>query len=331
MNEGYIPPYTISEKIIDLISSISEMIGYISVNENMKSNPRLRRDNQIRTIHASLAIENNSLSLEQVTDIINGKRILGPQNEIQEVKNAFEAYEMILSFNPYSYKDMNRAHAILMKDLVKEVGKYRSDGVGVFAGDSLVHMAPPAERVPQLMKELIQWTKNAKIHPLVKSCIFHYEFEFIHPYEDGNGRMGRMWQTLILYQWKSIFAWLPVETLIRERQDKYYEALGKADRDADSMVFIEFLLQTINDALEEIIETEQVAEQVTEQVAVLVEKIGNEILSTSEMMQRVGIKHRPTFRDNYLLPAMKLGLIEMTIPEKPNSSKQKYRQAGRVS
>lgn len=325
MRGKYLPPYTVSDQMVNLIASISEMIGKISIDNKMRSNPKLRRDNRIKTIHASLAIENNSLSLNQVTDIINGKRILGPPNEIQEVKNAFEAYEMLLAFDPYSYKDLLKAHAILMKDLVKDSGNYRVGGVGVFAGELLVHMAPPPERVAQQINDLIDWAKNAPVHPLIKSCIFHYEFEFIHPFMDGNGRMGRMWQTLLLCQWNPVFAWLPIETLIKERQDEYYQVLGEADRVGHSSAFIEFLLQTINDALEDVIYTEQAGEQVTDQVIRLLKAMGNEVLSTKELMERVGLKHRPTFRENYLLPALKAGLIEMTIPDKPNSSRQKYR------
>lgn len=323
--KGYIPPYTISDKIVNLISEITEILTKFTIDEKMNPNPRLRRDNRVKTIHASLAIENNSLSLEQMTQIINGKRILGAPNEICEVKNAFEAYEHLLEMNPYSRKDMLKAHKMLMQDLTKEAGAFRQGGVGIFAGEKLVHMAPPAERVPQLMKELMDWVKRDSAHPLIKSCVFHYEFEFIHPFADGNGRMGRMWQTLLLYQWKTIFGWLPIETLIRERQEEYYRVLGEADSRADSGVFIEFLLQAIYDALEETEGTEQATEQVTEQVERLLNVLGKETLSTKELMGRLGLKHRPTFRNNYLLPAIELGLIEMTIPDKPNSSKQKYR------
>lgn len=325
-DKGYTPPYTITDEILNLVSDITEILTKLTIDDKMNYNPRLRRDNRVKTIHASLAIENNSLSIEQVTDIIAGKRVLGPQNEICEVKNAFEAYEHLLELNPYLIKDMLKAHKMLMHDLTREAGTFRQGGVGVFAGDRLVHMAPPAERVPQLIKELIDWLKNDKAHPLIKSCVFHYEFEFIHPFADGNGRMGRMWHTLILYKWKPIFGWLPIETIIRERQEEYYNALGKADSKADSGVFIEFLLQAIYDSLKEYDKTEQVTVQVTEQVERLLDVIGDDIVSSKELMERLGIKHRPNFRDKYLLPAMKLGLIEMTIPDKPNSSKQRYRK-----
>ena len=328
-DKGYTPPYTITDEILNLVSDITEILTKLTIDDKMNYNPRLRRDNRVKTIHASLAIENNSLSIEQVTDIIAGYRVLGPQIEFCEVKNAFEAYEHLLELNPYLIKDMLKAHKMLMHDLTKEAGTFRQGGVGVFAGDRLVHMAPPAERVPQLIKELIDWLKKDKAHPLIKSCVFHYEFEFIHPFADGNGRMGRMWHTLILYKWKPIFGWLPIETIIRERQEEYYNALGKADSKADSGVFIEFLLQAIYDSLKEYDKTEQVTVQVTEQVERLLDAIGDDIVSSKELMERLGIKHRPNFRDKYLLPAIKLGLIEMTIPDKPNSSKQKYKKSGR--
>lgn len=324
--KSYIPPYIISDKTVNLIAAITEIITKITINNNMSNNPRLRRDSRIRTIHASLAIENNSLSLDQVTDIINGKRILGAPDEICEVKNAFEAYNKLLELNPYSINDMLLAHKVLMNELTKEAGTFRSGGVGVFAGKQLVHMAPPANQVPHLIKDLLDWAKKEEVHPLLKSCVFHYEFEFIHPFADGNGRMGRMWQTLLLYKWNSLFGWLPIEALIRERQEEYYKVLGECDHSADSGKFIEFILTTVYDALSEIADTEQVTAQVTEQVKKLLEVMGNEEYSTKELLELLGLKHRPSFRDNYLLPALELGYIEMTIPDKPNSSKQKYKQ-----
>ena len=324
--KGYVPPYTLTDKTVNLISAITEIVTKISINENMSNNPRLRRDNRIRTIHASLAIENNSLSLDQVTDIINGKRILGAPDEICEVKNAFEAYNRLLELDPYSVKDMLFAQKILMTELTKEAGTFRSGGVGVFAEKQLVHMAPPANQVPNLIKDLMDWAISEEVHPLIKSCVFHYEFEFIHPFADGNGRMGRMWQTLLLYKWKSIFGWLPIETLIRERQEVYYRVLGECDHSADSGKLIEFLLTAIYDALFEIADTVQATEQVTVQVNRLLDCMGEEEYSTKELMALIGLKHRPTFRDNYLLPALALGYIEMTVPEKPNSSKQMYKR-----
>jgi Fic family protein len=187
-------------------------------------------------------------------------------------------------------------------------------------------MAPPAERVPELIRNLMDWTKNAQeVHPLIRSSVFHYEFEFIHPFADGNGRMGRMWQTVLLYQWNSLFGWLPVETIIKERQEEYYQVLGECDRMADSGIFVEFVLQAILDVLLELQRTVQVSVQVTDQVKRLLSVFGQEALSTKELMERLQLRHRPTFRDNYILPALGMGLIEMTIPDKPRSSKQKYR------
>lgn len=325
-NKEYIPPYTITDNIINLIAEICGLIGSISQNHELNTNLKLRRNNQIKTIHASLAIENNSLSIIQVTDIINGKKVLGAPNEICEVKNAYEVYKLFLDLNPYSVQDLLSAHNVLMNNLVKEAGMYRSGGVGVFAGKKLIHMAPPANLIIKQINDLLIFTKNSKVHPLIKSCIFHYEFEFIHPFADGNGRMGRLWQTLLLSKWKPIFAWLPVETLIKEYQDEYYKALSTSDNKGNSSSFIEFMLQVIHDTLYENVQTVQVSDQVTVQVRKLLDVLGDHILSTKDLMKKVGLKHRPTFRKNYLLPALKLRLIKMTIPDKPNSSIQKYKK-----
>ena len=253
----YEPPFKITSQIIDLISQISEAVGEINSLENSPRHLELRKENRIKTIHSSLAIENNSLSLEQITAIIEGKRVLGSPNEIQEVKNALQAYELLLTLNPYEEKDLLKAHKLMMADLVKRNGKYRKDGVGIFDGNQVVHLAPPADRVPFLMSDLFEWLKNSDVHPLIKSCFFHYEFEFIHPFQDGNGRMGRLWQTVILKEWKSIFAWLPIETLIKENQVEYYNALNSSDSDANSTNFTVFMLQTILRTIKEIIEIEK--------------------------------------------------------------------------
>lgn len=253
----YEPPFKITSQIIDLISQISEAVGEINSLENSPRHLELRKKNRIKTIHSSLAIENNSLSLEQITAIIEGKRVLGSPNEIQEVKNALQAYELLLTLNPYEEKDLLKAHKLMMADLVERNGKYRKDGVGIFDGNQVVHLAPPADRVPFLMSDLFEWLKNSDVHPLIKSCVFHYEFEFIHPFQDGNGRMGRLWQTVILKEWKSVFAWLPIETLIKENQVEYYNALNSSDSDANSTNFTVFMLQTILRTIKEIIETEK--------------------------------------------------------------------------
>lgn len=326
MEETYNPPYTITNKIVDLIAGISELIGHITVTSGLNNNPKLRRANRIKTIQASLAIENNTLTVEQITALLNGKRILGTPAEIKEVKNAYEVYEQLLTFNPYSVSDLLKAHSILMADLVKNAGHFRTGGVGVFKGRQVVHMAPPAEFVPEHIGNLINWYQKSTAHPLIKSAVFHYEFEFIHPFADGNGRMGRLWHTLLLAEWKEILAWIPVETLVKERQEEYYDALGKADKEADSTVFVEFMLTALRDALKEIPPTDQDGDQETDQVKKLLQVLANDTLTAAELMERLSLKHRPTFRNNYLKPALAKGLIEMTVPDKPNSKNQKYRK-----
>lgn len=324
----YAPPFHMTDAIIAKISEISELVGSITAWQDMHTNLKLRRENRIKTIHSSLAIENNTLSLDQVTAIVNGKRVFGTPKEVQEVKNAFDAYEQLLSFNPYSVGDLLKAHRTLMNELVREAGMFRSGGVGVFNGDQLIHMAPPANLVPELMNNLLTWAENSKVHPLVKSCAFHYEFEFIHPFANGNGRMGRMWNTLLLYQWKPIFAWLPIETLIRERQQAYYAALAQADQTADATPFVEFLLSVIYDTLREIAETRNgnTYEGVSAPVKHLLDKLGEDTLSAQQIMERLGLKSRASFRKVYLVPALEQKLIEMEFPDKPNSSKQRYRR-----
>ena len=322
----YKPPFRINDTIINLLADISELVGQVSVMHKDSISPRLRRENRIKTIHSSLAIEHNSLSLEQVTAVLNGKRILGAPQEIKEVRNAYEAYELMLSFDPLSVDDLLKAHRLMMDGLVKENGRFRSGGVGVFEGERLIHAAPPANYVPGLIAELFEWYRQSKLHILIKSCVFHYEFEFIHPFADGNGRMGRMWHTLMLSKWNEMFAWLPVEELIRERQQEYYDALAAADSEADCTGFVEFMMNIIFEALSGLDKTDQDNDQESDQVRTLLSCMGNDELSAMQLMERLGLSHRPTFRKNYLRPALDAGLIEMTIPDKPNSPNQKYRR-----
>ena len=292
---SYKPPFKITSKAINLISQISEKIGEITALENTERTVQLRKKNRIRTIHSSLAIENNSLTIEQITAIIEGKRVLGPPNEIQEVKNAVQAYELLLNLNPYKQNDLLKAHQLMMNYLVKHSGKYRKGGVGIFDGKEVVHVAPPADRVPFLMSDLFDWLKGTDVHPLIKSCVFHYEFEFIHPFEDGNGRMGRLWQTVILTEWKPIFAWLPIETLIKENQKLYYKALGISDSNADSTEFIEFMLSIILKTIKEIIATElKITQKITQKITVNQQKIidsikNNPYITQEELAEIVGI------------------------------------------
>lgn len=276
----YKPPFDITPEMLHLISEISEQVGIINMRlgENAPS-PHLRKKSQIKTIHSSLAIEHNSLSLKQVTDIIDGKRVLGAPDEIQEVKNAIEAYRLMPELDAFKEKDLLKAHALMMKDLVKQAGHYRNDGVGVFDGNgNCLHMAPPADRVPQLMGDLFHWVKTTKEHPLIHSCVFHYEFEFIHPFIDGNGRMGRFWQTMLLSRWKGIFAWLPVETIVKEHQQDYYNVIAKCDAAGNSTAFVEFMLKCLLDAMENYEDTEEEIVELHDKVA---DKVANKVANKS--------------------------------------------------
>lgn len=249
----YIPPFTITSEIMRLVSEISELVGIVTtvLGDNVPS-PMLRKANRIKTIHSSLAIEHNTLSLKQVTDIIDGKHVLGAPDEIQEVKNALQAYHLMSQLDAFKENDLLRAHELMMLALVDNAGCYRHAGVGVFDGDKCIHMAPPADRVPALMADLFEWVRKTDVHPLVSSCVFHYEFEFIHPFVDGNGRMGRYWQTMLLSKWKGIFSWIPVETIVKEHQQEYYDIIAKCDAAGSSTVFIEFMLRCLLDAMKRI-------------------------------------------------------------------------------
>lgn len=243
----YEPPFNITNEVLQLVSEISLQLGHMeALSEAQVPNPMLRKENRIRTIHSSLAIEHNSLTLQQVTDIVNGKRVLGAPDEIMEVKNAIDAYHLMQSLDAFNQKDLLKAHAAMMHDLVHTAGRFRYATVGVFDDQGhCIHMAPPAERVPWLIQDLFEWISSTKTHSLISSCVFHYEFEFIHPFEDGNGRMGRFWQTLLLSRWKPVFAWLPVETIVRENQDGYYAAIAQSDHEANSTPFIVFMLNCL--------------------------------------------------------------------------------------
>ena len=252
MSDMYTPPFTMTDEITNLVIEIAEFTGAMTVSEQLSKNPKLRRENRIRSIHSSLAIEQNSLTMVQVSDIIDGKRVLGPPQDIREVQNAYEAYEIMTRLNPYSVRDLLKAHKIMTEGLVKEAGGFRSKSVGVYAGERLIHIGTPANYVPVLIGQLFNWLKKSKLHPLVKSCIFHYEFEFIHPFADGNGRTGRLWHTLILAKWQEFFLWIPIETIIHERQADYYKALNSSNIDGESTEFVRFMLELIRDLLKEL-------------------------------------------------------------------------------
>lgn len=288
----YKPPFTMTEEITNLVIEIAELVGQISLSDSVSKNPKLRRENRIRSIHSSLAIEQNSMTVDQVSDIIDGKRVLGPPQDIREVKNAYEAYELLTRFNPYSVKDLLKAHKVMMHDLVKESGTFRSNGVGVYAGTDLIHAGSPPQYVPDLMQELFAWMKAAKLHPLLKACIFHYEFEFIHPFADGNGRMGRLWHTLILSKWKDFFLWIPIETMIHEKQEEYYRALNAANTAGESTIFAEFMLRIIHELLFELArnETGRSGDSIEDRLLALLRQ--NEKHSARSLSIELGVSER---------------------------------------
>ncbi len=324
------PPYTITPAILSLVAEIAGGLGRIGAISGSGNVPTLRRANRIRSIHASLAIENNTLTLDQVTAVIAGKRVLGPPDEIQEVRNAFATYEAMPDWSPTSSRDLLAAHKIMLRGLADDAGRFRSGAVGIAQGSRVVHLAPPAGRVPGLVKNLLAWLRGTDAHPLVASSLFHYELEFIHPFSDGNGRLGRFWQTLILSRWNPLLAWLPVESVIHARQADYYRVLASCDQAGNSTAFIEFLLSALLQALRDATVTDPVGDPVTDQVAALLRLLGKTgPLAVSEAMKRLKLAHRPTFRSNYLRPAIAAGLVEPTLPDKPNSRLQKYRLTGK--
>lgn len=324
----YQPPYKITNTMMSLSASIAERLGVLSITQNLENKPHLRKNNRIKSIHSSLRIEANSLSLGQVRDVINGHLVLGEQKEIQEVKNAFAAYEKFQKINPYSLKDLKRIHGIMTKYLVEESGVFRSGEEGVFRGEDCIFMAPPARLVPTLMTDLFDWMKQAKetVHPLILSAIFHYEFVFIHPFADGNGRMARLWHSVLLAQWKPIFEYIPIESQIEKFQDGYYDAIAMCHNEGNSNAFVEFMLKQIDMILEELANgLKSEGESVSEYVKRLLEIMEYDIpYTSSNLMEKLGLKSKEAFRKNYLNPAIELKMIEMTLPEKPTSKNQRY-------
>ena len=326
--DGYKPPFTITNKILSYVSSISEKIGRITAISDLEAKPHLRKNNRIQSIHASLKIEANSLTLGQVRDVINGKTVLGEQKEIQEVKNAYAAYERLSEIDPYNIQDLKQFHGIMTKYLLEESGEFRLGEEGVFNGEQCIFMAPPARLVPHLMNDLFDWMKEVQgnVHPLILSSVFHYEFVFIHPFSDGNGRMARLWHTAILSKWKSVFEYIPIESQIEKFQNEYYEIISKCHVAGESTLFIEFMLSQIDKILNDI--SAQIKERnayLPENIQKLLKVMEYDVPYTSNaLMERLGLKAREGFRRNYLHPAVEMDLIQMTIPDKPNSRNQRY-------
>lgn len=318
------PPYTITPQIVSRIEQIGEAIGKAET-LRVSQDLRLRRINRIRTIRGSLAIEGNTLSEEQVTTLFDGKLVVAPPKDILEARNAIKAYDRYERWDPAREAHLLEAHHVLMGGLIDTPGQYRRGGVIVAGPGGVQHVGPPPERVPGHMSDLLGWLQDTEEHPLIASSVFHYEFEFIHPFEDGNGRMGRLWQTLILTRWKAMFALLPVESLIYTRQQDYYRAIRQSSTQGESTPFIDFMLEIMLEAVRLPQISDQETDQVSDQVAKLLTALRKGPGTAVELMMDIGLSHRPTFRKNYLQPAVSMGLIEMTRPESPTARNQKYR------
>ena len=323
------PPFTISPRMLDLVFRIGEKVSSIEGYEALDPSPHLRKQNRIRSVHSSCAIEANSLTLGQVSDIIDGHRVIGPEKDVKEVKNALNAYSMLGSFDAYDMGDLLRIHSIMTDGVADEAGMFRTRGEGVFSGNTCIFVAPPPEQVPGNMENLFGWLKETRgqISPLISSCIFHYEFVFIHPFTDGNGRMARLWQTAILGDWRTIFHWIPIENRIEMAQKEYYDVIDRCNKAGNSDAFIEFMLQAILNALED---TEGMLKEDSEEIPPSVRKLAETMeddkwYTSKELMDLVNISSRSTFQMNYLRPALTRRTVEMEYPDSPRTRSQRYR------
>lgn len=327
--DNYIPPFTITNIMLDRISSIMKKIGKLDNYKDLNRMPVLRRNNRIKSIHSSLAIEANSLSFNQVKDIIDGKIVIGPKNEIQEVQNAYNAYLKIKEVNPYSINDLKKMHGILTYLTVEDSGSFRKGGEGIFDEfGNCIFVCPPPEQVDGLMNQLFSWMQSKKdeIHPLILSSIFHYEVVFIHPFSDGNGRTARLWQNVILSSWEALFEYVPIESTIKKYQEDYYMAIKNCNNNGESTEFIEFMLKMIEEVLDGIIDgintqINHISPYVKKLLDVM--EVGVNY-TTTELMELLDMKSRNSFRENYLTPAIENGVVKMTFPDNPTSKNQTY-------
>lgn len=324
--DSYVPPFEITNEMFEISAEIMENLGKLSNVNELEKLPRLRKVSRIKSVHSSLAIENNTLSLEQVTDILDGKRVLGAREDIVAVKNAFEAYKELDSVNPYDLSDFLRIHGIMMRELVENAGCLRSGNVGVFdKNGNVVYAAPPVQIVEESIGQLFDWVKNADVQMLIKSSVFHYELEFIHPFKDGNGRMGRLWQTALLARWKPVFKYVPIESVIKDNQEEYHRAIAQSTSDGKSSAFILFMLDVINKAIRDIVnDSREHYNHINIQINKLMQVMEAYPQSSQMIMEKLGLKSRIAFRKNYLNPALEAGLVGMTIPDKPTSKNQMY-------
>jgi Fic family protein len=325
---SYKPPFKITNKIMMLVSDIATEATRLNDFRYLDRSPRLRRDNRIESIHSSLAIEANSLSLDEVKSVINGIPVLGPQKDIQEVKDAIAAYDVMEKVRPFSLEDFLRVHSLLTEHTVRESGHYRSGGEGVFDGDRCIFMAPPPEMVPSLMDDLFEWVRASSktVHPLIYSSVFHFEMVFIHPFSDGNGRMARYWQSVLLGSANPLFYYLPLENEIKNNQEGYYEAIALSENRGDSTVFVEFMLSMILSSLKGVSVSKNLADLSPFEKKLLESMLDGESYSLTELMAKIRLKSRSAFLKNYLRPLMDKGLVAMTLPDAKRSRNQRYRK-----
>ncbi|MEA5061020.1 MAG: Fic family protein [Erysipelotrichaceae bacterium] len=327
---NYFPPFTITNEMISLISSIMEKVGKVDSYSNLSKYPVLRKQNRIKSIHSSCAIEANSLSFEQVTSVINGAKVIGPQKDIIEVQNAVDAYNQIEKVNPLEEGQIKTIHYLFGKNIIRDAGKYRTINEGVSDEQgNVVFVAPPPSMVPSLMNNLFSWMnkESNSINPLILSSIFHYEFVFIHPFSDGNGRTARFWQNALLGKWKSIFYWLPIENQIHKYQSEYYNAISKSHSDGNSNAFIVFMLGVIDKTFNELISD---AKQLDHSISIYLEKLLNVLktgiwYTSNQILDSLDLKSKETLRKNYINPAVENGLMILEFPDKPTSKNQRYK------
>lgn len=330
----YKPPFRMTTAIVELLMNISEQLGRITVMQDKCITSAFRRQNFIKSVHSSLAMEGQSLSPEQLEKMYDEKEPTDVFGEWKEAWNTLKIYESMMNLNPFSTEDLLHTHRLMMKDLSKENGRFRRGEVRVYEGERVIHVGPPVRFVPKLLKSLIEWYQESDLHPLVKSAVFRYEFECIHPFSDGNGKMGRLWHIILMGQWKEMFYCLPMEEWNFIGRDRYLAALGKSYKNADGSAFVEMILRVVQNALDQLEAVDESAFTTSESevplavnqvnISKVLEVIGDREMSALDIMHCLGLKHRPTFRSNYLNPALECGAIARTVPDKPNSRNQRY-------
>jgi len=328
------PPYTITINAADYLAKIVEAVTRLELGTSFKRDITLHRENRVRSIYSSLAIEGNLLTINEVAAVIDGKLVAGSQSDVKEVKNAYEAYDRIMMFDPYSVKDFLEAHRLITSGLINEAGSFRRGDVGVFDGSRAIHIGARPQFVPGLVEELFHWGKETQLHPVLKSAVFHYEIETIHPFEDGNGRIGRLWQTLLLAKWNELFAWIPMESVLYEYRHQYYEAIEDSRKVNDSGVFIEFTLSAIEKVLSEqerLQDKHQDRLEDEHQVVLnnaqtgVISALKYKSLSRKEIFAKIKMSGDSRAFKRIIEPLIANGYIQMTIPGKPNSKMQKYK------